>query len=634
MTRFLVVAGVIGAAVLAALFIAPVVIDWNGYRGTFAAELSRATGREVALDGPIEATFLPSPRILANNVRLSGLKTGGNDEGDLLRLRAVELQVGLLPLLTGHIVIERLTMVRPEILVETDATGKVSWVMDGAGGETLPDVALQRFAITDGTLVWRDRDHGVQARVEKISMKLTADSLSGPAKLEGGAQIGDVPVRFTANIGRIRESAATPFNLTFQSPDLHAKGEFVGQFTTAGPRLTGRLKMSGSDARAVLAALSNPSAGQGIAAALIAHPFAFEGRVSASPQLVEANDVIVDLGDQRATGALRVGIDPSHRGTAVDMSLAMPRLDLDGLATVPPLAVKDDADAVFPHDLDVKLAFSADAVVAAGKVLQGVVLKAALGDGALSINQFAAQLPGAGSLQIAGAFAGRDKPAFDGTIDAKAANLRDLLSWLQLDTASVPSGRLAGASLKAKLFADAERAEMSDIDLSVDTTRAHGSLRFDYRQPVGFHVDLAADRLDLDSYQEGDVPPATTAAVSISPTQAPDVFSSLSGDGRFAIGRLTYRGIDLRAVDLKATVANGEFTVADYSAQPSDPGEFQSTATADPALPPAAIVLTPRGEPPQPAVPTLLRAPAAEPPLTPKDDRDGFVSGVLKLIGN
>jgi hypothetical protein len=510
-------------------------------------------------------------------------------------------------------------MVRPEILVETDDTGKVSWVLDGAGGETLPDIALQRFAISDGTLVWRDRDHGVQARIEKISMKLRADSLSGPAKLEGSAEIGGVPVRFTANIGQIRETKPTPFNATFAATDLQAKGEFVGQVIASGPRLTGRLKASGSDARAVLAALIGAAAGQGAGAALIAHPFGFEGRISASTQLVEANDVIVDLADQRATGAVRARIDPAQH-TAIDATLTMPRLDLDSL-TVPALAAKDDTGDALPPDLDMKLDFNADAVVTGGKTLQGVVLKAALDNGSLAINQLEAQLPGAGSFQIAGAFTGQDRLAFDGTVDAKAANLRDLLSWLQIDTSAVPSGRLAGASLKAKLSADADRAELSDVDLHVDTTRAHGSLRFDYREGVGFHLDFAVDRLDLDSYQEGDVATPAGPAVVIPPTSTPEVFSGLAGDGRFAIGRLTYRGIDLRAVDLKATIANGEFAVADYSAQPSDPGEFQPPVTADSVVPP-------------PAVPTLLHAPVVDTPPPPKNDRDGFVSGILKLIGD
>ena len=634
MARFLAIAGVIGTAVLAALFVAPAVVDWDGYRNVFAAELSRATGRTVTLEGPIEATFLTSPRILANNVRLSGATADGGDDGDLLRLRAVELQVGLLPLLTGHIVVERLTMVRPEFLIETDDAGRVRWGMDGAGGETLPNIALQRFAISDGTLVWRDRVSGHQTRIEKISMKLAAESLSGPAKIEGNAQMGGVPIRFTANIGLFRESAATAFNLAFEATGLQAKGEFVGQFIPSGPRLTGRSKAAGSDARAVLAVLIGPSAGQGIGAALIAHPFAIEGRVSASTQLIDANDVIIDLADQRLSGSLHARVDDSHR-TAVAATFSTPRLDLDGLATVPPLPFKDSASASLPNDFDMKLDFNADAVLAGGKALQGVALKAALGAGAMALEKFEAQLPGAGSFKISGSLAGQDRLAFNGAIDAKAANLRDFLSWLQIDTGAVPSERLAGAALTAKLSVDSDRAEFSDVDLHVDTTRAHGSLRLDYREQVGFHLDLATDRLDLDAYQTGDVATTASAPAVIAPTSAPGVFSGLSGDGRFAIGRLIYRGIDLRAVDLTASIANGEFSVAGFSGQPSDPGEFQPPAADDTAAPLASVAPTEAAElRPSPPPSEHLSSPGVETPAAPKDDRDGFVGSILKLIGD
>ena len=358
MKRLSVIAGVLGAVVVAALVVAPAAIDWDGYRGSIAAELSRATGRTVVLDGPIEASFLPSPRILANNVRLSGPAAepaAGAGDGDLLRLRAVELQVGLLPLLTGHVVVERLTLVRPEILVESDADGGVRWVMDGAGGDLLPEVALQRFAISDGTLVWRDRDRGVRARVEKIALKLTAESLSGPAKATGSATVGGVPVRFTVSVGHVAEAAPTALNISFDAGELRSKAEFIGQWSPAERRLTGRIKANGADARAALAALGGTDAAQGIGPALIAHPFAVEGRLAAEGASLEANDVIFDLADQRATGTLRARFADGARPLAIDASFSAPKVDLGSLATVPPLPVRGSAPAGLPDDVDVRL---------------------------------------------------------------------------------------------------------------------------------------------------------------------------------------------------------------------------------------------------------------------------------------
>lgn len=636
MKRFLIGAGIAGAVTLAALFVAPRVIDWNGYRATLAAELSRATGRSVSLAGPIEATLLPSPRILANNVSLSGPESNG---GDLLRLRAVELQVRLLPLLTGHIVVQRLTLVRPEILVETDENGHLAWVMDGAGGDLLPDVALQRFAISDGTLVWRDRDRGVRARIEKIALRLAADSLSGPAKAEGSAEIDGVPVRFTAGVGRSKGKLPVAFNVALEAPVLRAKGEFVGQYLAAEERITGRVKLNAGDARGALAALAGRGAAAGIGAALIAHPLSLEGRLAATAQAVEVNDIVVSLADQRATGAVRARVGAGSRPTAVEATFAAPRLDLDSLATVPPLAaVSDAAPTALPRDLTVALGFTSDAVSAAGKVVHGLVLKGALEHGAIAVERLEGQLPGAGAFRVAGSLApedagaGKDALRFSGTIDAHAANLRDLLSWLDVDTGAVPAGRLANVTLKATLAADAQRAELSKVDLHLDSTRAHGTARIDYGERPGVAVDLDADHLDLDAYLGGD---AQASAESTS-----GALSDLSGTGRFSVSRLTYRGVDLRDVGLTATLDGGEFVVGQFSGAPPEAGEFmpeaeRPIAAASPVVEPIAAAAKSE-EAPVAVAKQPAAAPAEAPPeptSSGAENRDSFVRGILEFLG-
>lgn len=644
-------AGVVCAVGLAALFVAPTLIDWNDYRGAIAAELSQATGRRVVLDGPIEASFLPSPRILANNVRLSGPTTGksgidqqagdkqGDDDGDLLRLRSVELRVGLLPLLIGNIVIQQLTLVRPEILVETDDSGEARWVMDGAGGDLLPQVALQHFAISDGTLVWRDRDRGVKARIEKIALKLTADSLSGPAKAEGSAQIGGVPVKFTANIGHIRKGAPVPLNVTLAASGLDAKGEFSGQFVSQSSKLTGRAKASGSDARAVLGALFGAPAAEGVGPALIAHPFAVNFSLSAAGDLVEARDIALDLGDQHATGTLRVRNKDGTAPLVIEANLTAPKIDLDQLATVPALPAKAGDSGGLPRDMRLAFDFNSDAMLVAGKLVQGFVVKAALDDGKLSFDRLEGQLPGAGSFAVTGAvtgaLAGDDRLAFDGSLDIKTANLRDVLSWLNVDTTSVPGDRLASAALKAKLSVDADSIQLSDLDLHVDATRAHGSARFDYEgsgEKVGpaIHLDLAADNLDLDAYRnDEDEPPAATPAAAASslatPSPVPGLFGALSGDGRFAIGRLTYRSMDIRGVDFTASLANGEFALVNFSGVPPDPGEFHQ--------PPAEAVEQALVPPPAAPVKTVVGTPVAGKPVSAADDRNDFVRSLLESLG-
>jgi hypothetical protein len=316
----------------------------------------------------------------------------------------------------------------------------------------------------------------------------------------------------------------------------------------------------------------------------------------------------------------------------VAAALAAPRVDLDRLATVPPLS--DDGKAAagaFPRDVRVSLDFTSDAVLAGGKAIHGLVLKGGLGDGAIAVSRFEGQLPGAGAFNVAGKAAVADDTAgglrFTGTIDAHAANLRDLLAWLDVDAGAVPAGRLANAVLKAKVSVDGTHAELSDIDLHLDSTHASGTARIDYSDRSGVALDLAADHLDYDAYVNDAAPSATVPA--------PDPFAEMSGQGRLTFGRLTYRGIDFREVALTALLSNGDVTVAQFSATPPEAGEFMPVApvaTAAPvAVPLAAAAVTEdssRAAAPAPESP----APARETEPDTSNTRDSFVRGILDFL--
>jgi hypothetical protein len=676
--KLLLAAGVVVALAVTALVLAPALIDWNAYRAPIAAELSRVTGRTVSLDGPIDASFLPSPRILANNVRLGAAgKDGGDPSTDLMSIRAIEVQVALLPLLTGRVVVQRLTLVRPEVLVETDETGRTRWLMDGTSGGLPLDVALQRFAISGGTLVWRDRRHGFQTRVENISLRMTADSLSGTEAADGGATIGGVPVRFTTRVGRVKGSAPVPVNVSFESPDLKSKGTFNGQYLPGDARFIGRLKASGTDARAVLAGVFGAGEADGPAAALVAHPFGLEARVSAGARDIEASDFILDVADQRATGAVRVRLPQrSDEETTVDAAFSTPRLDLDALATAPPLvADTSEKSEDWSDGARFNLALKAGALLVDGRAMQGFAAKVAFAKGKLAIEHVEGQLPGAGNFVLSGAIsdtAGHDPagtaldraPSFVGTIQVGAANLRDLLSWFRVDARGMPPGRLARAQLTARIFADARHAELSDVDLHVDATRVHGTIAIDYQDHPKVNVDLSADRLDLDAYLDDDggtTSPTPASGVptpaAFPPTPTPGVLDAVVGDARFAIAHLTYRGMDLRDVNVVAKIGNGTFAVDRFSGSPPEPEQVlapdallvgskpvsvapvSTAAPVPPATPvPAAAVGAPAATKPVPAAsPSNSPPPAAEPapppvPVQPVEDRADFVQGILKNL--
>ena len=87
-TTLLGVAIAIILALVTAL-VAPLVIDWNHYRGAVEAEASRLSGLNVHVTGPIDARLLPSPVITLHDV----------EAGDFLQHR--DAAAGALVLVAG-----------------------------------------------------------------------------------------------------------------------------------------------------------------------------------------------------------------------------------------------------------------------------------------------------------------------------------------------------------------------------------------------------------------------------------------------------------------------------------------------------------------------------------------------------
>jgi len=61
--RVLIGLGVVALLLLAAVFIVPSLVDWNGYKPRIADAVREATGRDLVIDGDIGLSILPTPTL-------------------------------------------------------------------------------------------------------------------------------------------------------------------------------------------------------------------------------------------------------------------------------------------------------------------------------------------------------------------------------------------------------------------------------------------------------------------------------------------------------------------------------------------------------------------------------------------
>ena len=121
------VAGVAIAVVLSTL-------DLNAYRDDIEAEAKKATGRDLTIGGPIDLAVSLTPGLVLSDVAFANMAGGSRPE--MVSLKRLEVEVDLMPLLQEQIKVNRIILLEPDILLETDANGKPNWELEGlAGGE-------------------------------------------------------------------------------------------------------------------------------------------------------------------------------------------------------------------------------------------------------------------------------------------------------------------------------------------------------------------------------------------------------------------------------------------------------------------------------------------------------------------
>jgi AsmA protein len=89
------------------------------------ASVRRATGRQFTIGGDLHVALSLSPSLTADDIRLANV--AGGSRPDMLTAKSLTAQVALLPLLSGDVVVEQVTLNGADILLEQGADGQPNW---------------------------------------------------------------------------------------------------------------------------------------------------------------------------------------------------------------------------------------------------------------------------------------------------------------------------------------------------------------------------------------------------------------------------------------------------------------------------------------------------------------------------
>lgn len=121
-------------------------VDFDRYKGVIENQVSQITGRTFRIDGDSDLSVSLVPGIVLRDVRLENAPWGSRPE--MVQVGEAELQLAVIPLLSGRIEVRKLVLIDSEIVIETDENSTGNWAMgvEGEEAESLVEPEVEEDA--------------------------------------------------------------------------------------------------------------------------------------------------------------------------------------------------------------------------------------------------------------------------------------------------------------------------------------------------------------------------------------------------------------------------------------------------------------------------------------------------------
>jgi uncharacterized protein involved in outer membrane biogenesis len=523
---------------LVAALVAPFVVDWNLYRSSFEEQASRLTGLTVHVNGAIDARILPSPRI-----NLRDVEVGEPGRPPRLRAGAIELEVGLTPLMRGEVQASEVRLLAPRISLGLDSAGAVDWpaLSPAFSPEAL---TISRLSVEDGRITLSDAASGSRLVLQKLSFDGDIRSFLGPFKGDGVFQVEDEPYRYRISGNHVDDDGGIKIRLGIDPSKHPLSTEIEGtlSFDRGVPQFDGALLL----ARPVGATLAGGER-------VMSDPWRLGGKLQATPVSASLQEIAFQFGpEERAVifsgkAELKFGAHPHLDGEVTARQVDADRmLAAPDVTHRPPLVlfksfVEAFIEAVRPP-VPIAAGVAIDAVTAGGTTIQNVRGHVHSDDKGWSLDDFAFRAPGLTEVSLSGQFGdGPQGLTFGGPASVESADLETLLAWLE-GRDDQPPGSPESLKARGQVTIANDRFVLDRLSASLDQENVEGRVTYVWaagKRPASLDGELHAAKLNVDSLWG-----FADAAAAHGAFDVPhDVALILD------IGRATFAGVDARGVN-------------------------------------------------------------------------------------
>lgn len=341
---------VVGLAMV--VTIATLVFPWNWLRGPLDRRLSEATGRSIAVDGPLSVHLGWTTTLRADDVRIAN--TPWAQQPDMLRIKRFIVSVYVPALFRGRRVLPELRLDGATIDLEKDAKGQDNWHFANPKAKAVKAAAIpqrrsevpivENLVINRSRLTYRDPAKGINFS-SLIDTAVGGDPIHQRVRLDGHGTFNGTPFRLALEGGSILSlrNESKPYPLRIEARIGETRGSIDGT-VTAPLQLAGfdlDMHVAGNDLAEIFPVFGIP----------LPHtqPYALHGRLAREGQTWIFHDFAGRVGNSDLSGnASLTQRGPRPKLTATVVSENVDIKDLLGMVGAAPKP--QETDRVLPNE--------------------------------------------------------------------------------------------------------------------------------------------------------------------------------------------------------------------------------------------------------------------------------------------
>lgn len=521
MNRLLLAIGGLLVGLLATLFAAPALVDWNRYRGVLEEEATRLLGREVRVGGRVNLRLLPVPYVQFEQVRIADTQGSVGRPMFMAEDFTVWLSVGAL--LSGAIEAKHIELKKPVVTLVLDGKGGGNWSSlspEHFRGSYVPArVAFDAVRISGGTLAILAPDGTPKTRFEDVNGELSAQALEGPYRLAATFARGDEVREIRLSTAKPADDGSVRFKGTIRDPSSGVSYSLEGDArdTLSNIKVNGQLL-----ARLPLpASLASKTKGGGFfggGETVSGGEFDLRASLEGDTKGFTLSDLSLSF-EQEGRPQLATGDARVNWAEQADIAVTLKShwLDLDKIAGAgtggTPLELAQGVAAAVSRILATEgrtqASLTIDQATLGGEVVSNLTAVLEHREGRLNVKSLSAALPGGARIAASGSFEGpQTDMRYSGRIVLRGASMTRFASWLAHDHKLVLPTRDGPFTLVGDLSLGSKEVAGRNLTLEVGRNTLTGDASWKTGQPQQIVLNLEGSELDLTPVVPSGIEPA------------------------------------------------------------------------------------------------------------------------------